>query len=150
MAFTIFQPTGYNRLYQYDLLQNEMNRLFDSFFGGQRREKRSGGFPALNVSQDSDNVYVFAELPGVDGNDLEINVDSDTLHIKGQRKIQETGKDIRYHRQERGSGQFSRSIHLPFAVNTEKVNAEMNQGVLTITLPKAEEAKPRKINIKTA
>ncbi|ETR68970.1 MAG: heat shock protein HSP20 [Candidatus Magnetoglobus multicellularis str. Araruama] len=151
MAFTtIFQPTGYNRLYQYDILQNEMNRLFDSFFGGQRRGRRSAGFPALNVSQDTDNIYVTAELPGIDVNDVEINVNGDSLHIKGERKLPETGSNVRYHRQERGSGQFSRTIQLPFPVNTEKVSAEMKLGVLTISLPKADEAKPRKINIKTA
>lgn len=149
MAYTaILQPT--NRLYQYGLLQNEMNRLFDNFFGSQSRTRGSNVFPALNVYQDADNLFVTAELPGVDVNDLEINVEGDTLHIKGQRKLPETDKDVRYHRQERGSGQFSRTIHLPFPVNTEKVGAEMKLGILTITLPKADEAKPRKINIKTA
>jgi HSP20 family protein len=149
MAYTaILQPT--NRLYQYGLLQNEMNRLFDNFFGSQSRTRGSNVFPALNVYQDADNLFVTAELPGVDVSDLEINVEGDTLHIKGQRKLPETDKDVRYHRQERGSGQFSRTIHLPFPVNTEKVGAEMKLGILTITLPKADEAKPRKINIKTA
>ena len=149
MAYTtIFQPT--NRLYQYDLLQNEMNRLFDNFFGTQKRTGVSGVFPALNVYQDADNLFVTAELPGIDVNDLEINVEGDTLHIKGLRKLPETDKEFRYHRQERGSGQFSRTIHLPFPVNTEKVGAEMKLGILTITLPKADEAKPKKINIKTA
>jgi len=149
MAYTtIFQPT--NRLYRYDLLQNEMNRLFDNFFNTQRRTRGSNVFPALNVYQDSDNIYVTAELPGTDVNDTEINVEGDTLHIKGQRKLPETDKNVRYHRQERGSGQFSRTIQLPFPVNTEKVSAEMKLGVLTISLPKADEAKPRKINIKTA
>ncbi|MBF0450432.1 MAG: Hsp20/alpha crystallin family protein [Candidatus Magnetomorum sp.] len=144
----LFHPTGYNRVYHYDLLQNEMNRLFDSFFGSQTPARRAG-FPALNVSQDNDNLYVNAELPGIDVKDIEINVDSDSLHIKGERKIAEADKNVRYHRQERGSGQFSRTIHLPFPVNTEKVGAEIKSGVLTITLPKADEAKPQKINIKT-
>jgi len=149
MAYTtIFQPT--NRIYQYDLLQNEMNRLFDNFFGTQRRTRNSNVFPALNVYQDSENIYVTAELPGIDVNDIEINVEGDTLHIKGQRKLPETDKNVRYHRRERGSGQFSRTIQLPFPVNAEKVSAEMKLGVLTISLPKADEAKPRKINIKTA
>jgi len=149
MAYTtIFQPT--NRLYQYDLLQNEMNRLFDNFFGSQRRTRGSNVFPALNVYQDSDNLYVTAELPGIDVNDIEINVEGDTLHIKGQRKLPETDNKVRYHRRERGSGQFSRTIQLPFPVNTEKVSAEMKLGILTISLPKADEAKPRKIYIKTA
>jgi HSP20 family protein len=149
MAYTtIFQPT--NRLYQYDLLQNEMNRLFDNFFGSQRRTRGHNVFPALNAYQDSDNIYVTAELPGIDVNDIEINVEGDTLHIKGHRKLPETAKNVRYHRQERGSGQFSRTIQLPFPVNTEKVSAEMKLGILTISLPKADEAKPRKINIKTA
>lgn len=151
MAFTtIFQPTGSHRLYQYDLLQNEMNRLLDNFLGTQRRTGDSNVFPALNVYQDLDNVYVSAELPGIDVNDIEINVEGNTLHIKGLRKLPETDKKVRYHRQERGSGQFSRKIRLPFPVNTEKVSAEMKLGVLTISLPKADEAKPRKINIKTA
>jgi len=150
MALTrIFQPTGSHRLYQYDLLQNEMNRLFDSFFGRQK-PSRHGSFPALNVSQDNDNLYVNAELPGIDVKDIEINVDSETLQIKGERKLAEADKGVRYHRQERGSGVFNRTLHLPFPVNTDKVNAEIKLGVLTITLPKADEAKPRKINIKTA
>jgi len=150
MAITrLFHPTGYNSLYQYDLLQNEMNRLFDSFFGNQTRTRRNG-FPSLNVAQDDDNLYVSAELPGIDVNDIEINTDIDTLHINGERKLKESGKDLYYHRQERGSGKFSRTINLPFAINTEKVTAEMKLGILTITLPKADEAKPRKITIKTA
>jgi HSP20 family protein len=150
MAITrFFQPTGYNRLYQYDLLQNEMNRLFDSFFGRQTPVKRTT-FPALNVSQDNDHLYVNAELPGIEVKDIEINVDAETLQIKGERKLEEAEKNVRYHRQERGSGIFNRTIQLPFPVNTEKVSAEINLGVLTITLPKADEAKPRKINVKTA
>jgi len=149
MAYTtIFRPT--NRLYQYDLLQNEMNRLFDNFFGTQRRTTGSNVFPSLNAYQDAENLYVTAELPGIDVSDIEINVEGDTLHIKGERKLTNTDKDVRYHRQERGSGQFSRTIHLPFPVNSETVTAEMKLGVLTISLPKADEAKPRKINIKTA
>ena len=149
MAYTaFFQPT--NRLYQYDLLQNEMNQLFDNFFGTQRRTRGSNVFPSLNVYQDSDNIYVTAELPGIDVNDIEINVEVDTLHLKGKRKPPEADKNVRYHRQERGSGQFSRTVQLPFPVNTEKVSAEMKLGVLTISLPKADEAKPKKINIKTA
>ncbi|KPA17420.1 heat shock protein HSP20 [Candidatus Magnetomorum sp. HK-1] len=149
MAITrLFHPTGYNRLYHYNLLQNEMNQLFDSFFGNQKHV-RSAGFPALNVSQDNDNLYVRAELPGIDVNDIEINTDIDTLHIKGKRIIEDSEKNVRYHRRERGSGEFNRTIHLPFAINTEKVSAEMKLGVLSIKLPKADEAKPRKISIKT-
>jgi HSP20 family protein len=130
-----------------DRLHDEMNRLFGRYSNGGR-EFSPGGYPPLNLWEDEDNLYVEAELPGFNLDDLEMYVTGENqLSIKGARKppMKEKGT---WHRQERGYGAFSRLMELPGAVNSEQVSAEFKNGVLTITLPKKEEAKPRRIEVK--
>ncbi len=129
-------------------LQDEVNRLFESHFGRKTYTPRTGVFPAVNVSEDHDNVYAIAELPGVGAKDIYITVEEDSLIIKGVRKIGPEGVDVSYHRREREEGAFNRKISLPTRIDAEKVHVETKDGVLTIVLPKAEEVKPRKIKIK--
>jgi len=93
---------------------------------------------------------VTAEIPGIAHEDIQINVVNDTLTVIGECKPTETDPEARYHRQERGSGKFSRSIELPYAVDSNKVEASFNNGVLHISLPRKEAEKPKKIVIKTA
>ena len=132
----------------------EMNRLrheMDRLFGGAGQSRRFGvsTFPLLNLWEDDDNLFVEAELPGFELNELEMYVTGgNQLSIKGERKQPEL-KDGTWHRQERGYGNFSRVIELPSAVDSDKVSAEFKHGVLTITLPKAEEVKPRRIEVKS-
>jgi HSP20 family protein len=128
-------------------LHDEMNRLFGRYSNGFR-EFSPVGYPPMNLWEDENNLYVEAELPGFGLDDLEMYVTGENqLSIKGERKQPELGKGT-WHRQERGYGAFSRLMELPGAVDNEKVSAEFKNGVLTITLPKKEEAKPRRIEVK--
>jgi HSP20 family protein len=127
-----------------------MNRLFDSLGGTPRGVARSGGFPALNVSEDADNIYVRAELPGVTPEEIEITTHDNNLIIKGERKIPAEGETVSYHRREREAGTFRRITSLPEQVDAGKVTAACKDGVLTVTLPKAAETKARRIEVKSA
>ena len=129
-------------------LRREMDRLFDGYLGTNGSRSRPAGFPALNVWEDEDKLYAEAEIPGVPMEDLEIYVVGDELTVKGQRKPA-AEKGVVCHRQERGTGQFSRTLTLPADVDAEKVVAKLCNGVLTLTLPKAETARPKRIEIKT-
>ena len=104
-------------------------------------------FPAINLTEDKDNLYVRAELPGFKAEALEISVTGKDLTITGERKTSAEGENIRYHRKERDSGKFSRIIGLPGDVDADNVTAKMVNGILTVTIAKAEKAKPRQITI---
>jgi HSP20 family protein len=127
-----------------------MDRLFDEFgfdFGraGGLRQPRS--YPALNIWDDGDALCAEAEIPGVRKEDLEISAMGNELIIKGRRTLPEGGKRT-YHRQERLSGEFVRAITLPVDVDADRIEASLNSGVLSLRLPKAETAKPRKITVR--
>jgi HSP20 family protein len=129
-------------------LQTEMNRLFDRWGDGGRGRGYAATYPAVNVWEDAENVFVEAELPGVDGKELEIHVTGgNQLTLKGERKEAIPEKGV-VHRQERGFGSFVRVLTLPFQVNADKVDAHFENGVLLIKLPKHEAAKTRKISVK--
>jgi HSP20 family protein len=132
---------------EFESLHREMTRLMDSVSGTWRGRSDAGVFPALNVSEGGDNVYVRAELPGVNAKDLEISVHDNNLLIEGERKIGAEGERASYHRREREGGTFQRVISLPTRVDAGKVTAVCKDGVLTVTLPKAAEAKPRQISV---
>ncbi len=129
-------------------IQDEVNRLFESYFGGRPFASRAGVFPAVNVYEDNDNVYATAELPGVEAKDIDITVEQESLVIKGVRGIEPEGEGVSLHRREREEGAFNRKISLPTRIEAEKVHAETKDGILSIVLPKAEEVKPKKIEIK--
>jgi HSP20 family protein len=144
---TRWQPFGDLRS-EMQRLHEEMNRLFGRNGNGLREFARSA-YPPVNLWEDEGSFYVEAELPGFSLDDLEMYVTGDNqLSIKGERKEPDLGKGT-WHRQERGYGSFSRLMELPGAVNSDSVTAEFTSGVLTITLPKKEEAKPRRIEVKT-
>jgi HSP20 family protein len=123
-----------------------MDRLFSDVFGRTESSTRGRGFPPVNVWEEGDNLLVEAELPGVKGEDLDISVVGDELTIKGRRTGGEDG--VTYHRRERTAGEFARVLRLPVDVDADGVNAALNEGVLLITLPKSEAAKPRRIQVK--
>ena len=101
-------------------------------------------FPAINVWDEGEDIVAEAELPGFSGNEVDISVVGSELTIKGERKAaSEDG--VSFHRRERGTGPFTRVLRLPVEVNAEHVQATLREGVLTIRMPKAEAAKPRKI-----
>src|SRR5262249_32822800 len=128
--------------------QGEMNRLFDRWGDSGGSRNLAATYPAVNIWEDSERVFVEAELPGVDPKDLDIHVTGgNQLNLKGERKPHAPEKGV-IHRQERGFGSFVRVLTLPFQVNAEKVDAKFENGVLQVTLAKHEAAKPRKITVK--
>lgn len=144
---TPWEPFG-NLWSEMDRLRGEMDRLFGRTAFGDGRRLATGGFPPLNLWEDENTYFVETELPGMDLEDLEIYVNAgNQLSIRGQRK-QPSMEHGAWHRQERGFGAFSRLFDLPAEVNADEVLAEFKDGVLTITLPKSEAVKPRRIAVK--
>lgn len=129
-------------------MKRQMDLLTESLTRGLSREPSAGVFPLMNVTEDKDNYYVRAELPGLKADDLDISVTGDTLSISGERKISIEDEKAQYHRREREAGKFSRIVTLPAQMDTGKVEAHCTDGVLTVVLPKAEAVKPRQIAVK--
>jgi HSP20 family protein len=135
-------------------IQDRMNRLFDEAFRGKSRAGADddwalGGSwaPAVDVFEQDGNIVLKAELPGVDPKDVDIRVENNVLSLRGERKFEGEVDRENYHRVERAYGSFARSFTLPSVVNTEKIQAEFKDGLLKVTLPKREEAKPKQIAI---
>ncbi len=132
-------------------LRNELDRAFfgDLFdrFENWTADAGSWVFPAVNLWEDERTLYAEAELPGMKMEDIEVTVLGDELTIKGERRAQEP-ENASVHCRERGVGAFSRSIRLQVEVNPDKIQASLRDGILTVTLPKAEAAVPRKITVK--
>jgi HSP20 family protein len=123
-------------------IQSEMNRLFQSATSGW-----AGDFPAVNVYAGSEGAVITAELPGVKEDDLDSTVHRDTITLRGERKPQaESGSA--YHRRERGVGSFARTFNLPFQVDPDRVDAEMRDGVLRLTLQRHESDRPKRIAVR--
>ncbi len=128
-------------------MRNELDRLF-SGWGQAGAQAGAGVFPLINITEDADAYRVRAELPGIQADALDITVTGKSLSISGERRIAEEDKNAKYHRREREAGAFRRMISLPGPIDNGKVSATSSDGVLTILLPKAEEAKPRQITVK--
>jgi HSP20 family protein len=131
-------------------LQRRMGRLFEETFGPGMTLRRPGVYPLVNISEDHDYLYVRAELPGINPQELEITVHEGNLILRGERKIPAEEKNINYHRRERESGYFRRVVSLPSRVNPDKVEASYKDGILTVKLAKPEEIKPRVVKVKSA
>jgi HSP20 family protein len=130
-------------------LRHEVDRLFSDTFsltGG----RTAPGYPAMNVWTNEEGAVVTAELPGVAPADIDISVTGSTLSLSGNRQPDQFKEGDKYHRRERRFGKFSRTFELPFLVEANKVDAIFEKGVLHISLPRAEEDKPKKIKVKTA
>lgn len=144
MYRTIRTPSVWREM---DRMQREMNRLFNSY--SPYRLHSAPSYPAINIWASDENLLVSAEMPGVQVEDIDVSVDGKTLTISGERKADDLPEGARYHRKERRFGDFSRTIQLPIAVNSEQVKASFTDGVLSITLPGAESEKPKKIAIQS-
>ena len=131
-----------------DRVRREMDRFSGGLGGGILRKPGAGVFPLMNITENNDGFVVRAELPGMKADEIDISVTQDTLSISGERKIPAESEDAKYHRKEREAGKFNRIINMPRQINSEKVEATSTDGILTIVLPKAEEAKPKQITIK--
>jgi HSP20 family protein len=138
-------PTVWHEM---DNLQSEMNRLFETHYPNRLRP--APAYPALNVWTSEEGLNVTAEVPGVSPEDIDISVVGETMTLSGTHHPDELEENVRYHRQERGYGDFTRSLQLPFPVDVNKVEATFRNGVLMIAMPRAEEDKPRKIVVKSA
>jgi HSP20 family protein len=130
-----------------DNMRRQMDRLFDAYRDRPVGRAGAGVFPSVNITEDVEAYYVSAELPGVKTADLELNVTANQLTLAGERTIPEEAADVRYHRREREAGRFSRAIAMPGDVDADRVKAKLVDGVLTVTVPKAEKAKPRQITV---
>jgi HSP20 family protein len=124
-------------------LQHKLNRLLSM---GQPFESHE--FPAINVWTSDIGAIVQTEIPGIKAEDVDISLVNDTLTIKGVRNPDPEEEGVACHRQERGAGQFSRSIKLPFVVEPDAVKASFSNGVLQIELPESASQKPRKISVR--
>ncbi|MEJ5300018.1 MAG: Hsp20/alpha crystallin family protein [Thermodesulforhabdaceae bacterium] len=127
-----------------------IDRWFEDLKLPEFFEKEHFIVPAFDVSETEEHIIVKADLPGVDVKDLDISIVGNVLTVKGEKKQEKEEKNESYHRIERSYGSFSRSITLPAEVNPEAVEAVYRDGVLKLTIPKAEKSKPKKIEIKTA
>ncbi len=130
-------------------LRDEIDRLFEAPLAELARSSQllSGWTPALDVSEDKDNVYVRVELPGMRKEDIDLSLHNGSLSISGERKSEQEFKDAEVYRAERFFGRFQRTVTLPTLVAADKIKAQYKDGVLNVTLPKAEEAKPKHIDV---
>ena len=132
-------------------IQREMNRMFDTMFRNDSRDDDSAftaWTPAVDIAEHDDEFVAKVELPGVNKEDVKITIESNILTIRGEKKQEKETKKENYHRVERSYGSFQRSFTLPSTVKSDKIDAIYKDGVLQITLPKAEEAKPKQIEVK--
>ncbi|MEW6218190.1 MAG: Hsp20/alpha crystallin family protein [Thermodesulfobacteriota bacterium] len=145
MSVYRFDQPFWNPWVEFERLHREMDRLL--YGVPSAVSPRMGVFPALTVSEDRDALYVRAEMPGIKAEDVEISLEDGTLLLKGERRPIQPEGNVSYHRRELEYGRFSRAITLPSKIRMDKVKATTRDGILTITLPKAEEAKPRRITV---
>ncbi len=129
-------------------LREAMNHLFDDAFTRPLSISAVSAMPAIDLYQTDDEIVVKAALPGIKPDEVQISVTGDVLTLRGEFKRQEEQKEATWHIREQRSGIFERSVMLPTEVQTDKSKADFENGILTITLPKAEAVKPRTISIK--
>jgi HSP20 family protein len=137
-----------------DTLQNEMNRLFSSFFDtpttGNGASAGRRWVPAMDLVETDENFLLKADLPGMTEGDVAIEVERNVLTISGERKVETEAKKDGYYRIERASGKFARSLTLPEGVDAEAVTASFDNGVLEVRIPKPVQAQPRRVQIGVA
>lgn len=134
--------------------QERFNQLFNEAFGrafGDQQELTPRAWvPAVDIYETDENLVLQAELPGINPDDVDIRIEDNTLYLKGERKFEKEVKEENLHRVERSYGTFTRSFTLPGTIDADKVKAEYKNGILTLTIPKREEAKPKTIKIQAA
>jgi len=153
MAMAIFRFTErpfFNPWAELERLRLEMERMAGGAAEAGLGGVDTGVFPPLRVTEDKDNLYVRAEVPGIATADLDLSIEAETLTISGERKQREIGDKASYHRRELQYGKFNRALTLPTKINVERVTARVEDGILTITLPKAKEVKPKRIAVAVA
>ncbi len=132
-------------------MQKEINRMFENFFrsGVDDTDLMASGWkPAVDIVENPDEYVAKVELPGVEKTNIKITMEDNVLSIRGEKAQEKKEKDANYHRVERFYGSFQRSFELPGSVKNDKIDAEFKDGILTIRLPKADEAKTKQIDVK--
>jgi HSP20 family protein len=146
MSITRFDPFR-----QVTRLQDRMNRIFEDALGRtfENNDIFAGAWaPAVDILEDTNDLVLRAELPGMKPEDVDIRIENNTLTLMGERKFESKEDKVNYHRRERSYGAFSRSFALPSSVQQDKVTAEFKDGILQVILPKREETKPKQISVK--
>lgn len=128
-------------------MRRQFDRLMDQYSTDSRRPAHAGVFPQLNVTEDAGKYYLRAELPGVTSNELDIQATGKTISISGERKIHSENDNARYHRREREAGNFSRVLAMPSDIDADRIEARLENGILSVMVPKAEAVKPRQIKV---
>jgi HSP20 family protein len=153
MAIIRWNPARELAAFPTDVLsmQREINRMFDDFFRSDRDDTSllaSTWKPAVDIVEEDEAYVAKVELPGVNKDDVKITMQDNILTIRGEKKEEKKGKEGNAHRVERYYGSFQRSFSLPTSVKNDRIEAEYRDGILTINMPKAEEAKPKQIEVK--
>src|SRR5579864_321233 len=135
-------------IHNFSSLQEQVNRLFEGTFPSRGDESTlTTGSPSVDVYETENDLVIKADLPGMNEKDLDVRVENNLLTIRGERKFEQEVKEENYLRVERAFGSFSRSFSLPDTVSTEAIKAEYKDGVLSLTLPKHAESKPKQVKI---
>jgi HSP20 family protein len=143
MALVRWDPTR-----DLDTLQTDVNRVFDAFFGDRAANGRATRWvPAIDLVETDEHFVLKVDLPGLEKDDVEIEVKDGLLTVSGERKAEHQESKDGYHRIERAYGSFSRSLTLPQGVDADQVQADFNQGVLEVRVPKPAERKPHRVQI---
>jgi HSP20 family protein len=130
-------------------LQHRINRLFEETSRGEKEElARTVWSPSVDIYEEPEAIMIEADLPGLNKENVSVNLENNVLTIQGERKLEHEEKRENYHRVERAYGSFTRSFTIPSNIQAEKIEAEFKDGVLRIRLPKREEAKPKQIEVK--
>ncbi len=146
----MFELAPWKPMNELSTLRKEMDKLWEDFFGERDLLTRTEGWiPAVDVSETKDAIIVKAEVPGMEAKDIDVSLSGDMLVIKGEKKEEKEEKDENFHRIEMRRGSFQRAIRIPVPVESDKIEAKYEKGILKITLPKKEESKAKKIEVKT-
>jgi HSP20 family protein len=130
-------------------VQDQMNRMFDSFWGDRMGEDDGVLMPPVDVTEKDDRFTVAVELPGLKKDDIKLSLQNNVLTISGSKKRESESKDDRFHRIERSFGTFCRTVNLASTVDSSRIDADFKDGILTVDLAKVEQAKPKEISIKS-
>ena len=144
MDLTPWRPTG-----ELSRLRREMDDLWSRFFGAPAETVSTAWMPSIDLSETDGDIQVKAELPGLESDDIDVNISGDLLTIRGEKKEEREAEEKSYHARERYYGAFQRTVRLPSEVKAEDAEARFKNGVLNLKLPKAETARSRKIEIKS-
>ena len=142
--------TRFEPFREFSTLQDRLNRLYRDSFSSEAQDQTlatSSFAPAVDVYEDEHSITLKIEVPGIDEKDIDVRIENNTLTVHGERKIEKEEKEENYRRVERQYGSFTRTFTLPTTVDSEKVSANYDKGVLKIALPKKAEAKPKQIKV---